>query len=48
MTMIASDMVAVRAIREVSFIKFPVTKYSRNAPEVGPDDTDEGNQDASL
>lgn len=42
MTMITSDVVVLRAIGEVSFIKFPVTKYSRNAPEVGLDDTDEG------
>lgn len=34
MTIIASDVVAVHAIREVSFIKFPVTKYSHNGPGV--------------
>lgn len=46
MTMITLDVVAVRAVGEVSFIKFPITKYSRNTPEVALDDMDECKEDA--
>lgn len=41
MTVITSDVVAVRAIGEVSFIKFPIAQYSYNTPEVSLDDMDE-------
>lgn len=47
MMFIAWDVAAAPTIQDVFFIKFPITKYRDNTPEVGLDDTDEYNWDAS-
>lgn len=47
MMFIAWDVVAAPTILHLFFIKFPITKYSANTPEVGRDASDEYKWDAS-